>query len=216
MAPRKRAPRDKVCRQRGDRRNGSAVVAEVASAPTLRDWRLSLEWAAMCSKVDPVRNVNHALWLAHLHAERQQPHPGLQADPCLPLLCDWIRKELHRPADLDGFRALRNAVRARQPGLTEEDADSLTLEDAANMLAAPTSQGVHAPTDDKPASADWSRPCRVREWAKIYGVSPRVMGEMLRGDKVRNKKIHRQSYRVALDEIPSSHRQRFLPTVPRL
>jgi hypothetical protein len=37
--------------------------------------------------------------------------------------------------DLDGFRTLRNAIRARRPGLTEEQADAMTLEEATSALA---------------------------------------------------------------------------------
>jgi hypothetical protein len=61
------------------------------------------------------------------------------------------------------------------------------------------------------APANWSQPMTVWEWAKLFSVSNRLMGEMLRGGKVRCEKITRQNYRVMVDDIPLQHRHRFLP-----
>jgi hypothetical protein len=64
----------------------------------------------------------------------------------------------------------------------------------------------------KPAGeVNWSRPDRVAGWAKIFGVSERTMSTRLKTQQVRNQKITRRSYRIALDQIPSDQRERFPP-----
>jgi hypothetical protein len=60
-----------------------------------------------------------------------------------------------------------------------------------------------------PPGVDWSQPDTVARWAKVWGVSPRTMGKMLRTRKVRCQKLNRQAYQVAVDDIPAAHRRRF-------
>jgi hypothetical protein len=57
----------------------------------------------------------------------------------------------------------------------------------------------------------WSQPDQVQRWAKVWGVSRRVMAQLLRAGVVRSRKVNRQTYSVAIDDIPAAHRARFLP-----
>jgi hypothetical protein len=56
---------------------------------------------------------------------------------------------------------------------------------------------------------DLSRPDTVARWAKVWGVSPRAMGKILRTGQVRSNMISRQSYQVAIEDIPAPQRRRF-------
>ena len=75
-------------------------------------------------------------------------------------------------------------------------------------------QAEHPEHESREPSADqlrWSRPDKVSQWAKIWDVTPKVMHAMLASGNVRHKKINRQSYQVAIEDIPAAQQHRFLP-----
>jgi hypothetical protein len=64
------------------------------------------------------------------------------------------------------------------------------------------------PAVDEPK---WTRAHLVAQWAKVFGLSRRTMGTRLKTQQVRNQKVSRQSYKIAVDDILPAHRKRFLP-----
>ena len=68
------------------------------------------------------------------------------------------------------------------------------------------------PTPEEPPPGGWSRRQGVQAWANVFNVSRATMRTMLAEQRVRNMRYGRQSYAVAIDDIPAEHRARFRPT----
>jgi hypothetical protein len=61
---------------------------------------------------------------------------------------------------------------------------------------------------DAHGEPEWSAPRGVKEWARVFGRSAKTVGRWFSSGRVRVRRLSRQSYQVALDDIPSAHRER--------
>jgi hypothetical protein len=61
-----------------------------------------------------------------------------------------------------------------------------------------------------PQTVTWTPPNGVAFWARLFGVNRNTMASWLKQQKYRNECLSRQSYRLAIEDLPPSHRRRFL------
>jgi hypothetical protein len=98
------------------------------------------------------------------------------------------------------------ALLAREDGTEAEHAAlAAELRDALHPAGRPRLEF----TPDQPPDGGWSLPNSVAHWARIFNVGRATMRKMLKGRKVRSRKYSRQSYAIAVDDIPAEHRGRF-------
>jgi hypothetical protein len=68
------------------------------------------------------------------------------------------------------------------------------------------------PTNDDPgAGLAWSDYKAVQEWATLFDVSRNKMHKMLAAQEYRNERLNRQSYRIAIEDLPPNVRRRVVP-----
>ena len=53
---------------------------------------------------------------------------------------------------------------------------------------------------------EWSMPNSPTQWAKVFGWSYSTMLRRLEDQKIRNKKLSKRSYQIALDDLPTRHK----------
>jgi hypothetical protein len=69
--------------------------------------------------------------------------------------------------------------------------------------------GVQGHTAAPQPAVNWSQPAAVKQWTSVFGVSRNTMAVLLKTGKVRSRQLTRQSYQVAIEDIPAAHRRRF-------
>jgi hypothetical protein len=55
---------------------------------------------------------------------------------------------------------------------------------------------------------EWSRDRTLREWAKVFGYTPRRMGEVFRSQEIANRMINRQRFKVDINSIDPAEREK--------
>jgi hypothetical protein len=69
------------------------------------------------------------------------------------------------------------------------------------------------PRDAPPAppalEPEWTKADNVAGWAKVFGLSCRAMSGMLKEQTVRNKRLNRQAYQLAIDDLPASEQKKY-------
>jgi hypothetical protein len=121
-------------------------------------------------------------------------------NPDRQILFDWYMRKPNR-ADLrhpDLYRRVRALLACEDATETEHTA-----------LAAELLDVLDPPTAEVAPKGGWSKPLGVAQWAKVFNVGRVTMRKVLKGQRVRNRCLGRQSYVIAIDDIPAEHRGRF-------
>jgi hypothetical protein len=184
----------RYCQVQTDRLNVFFAGRELTADLTSEERRKRFE------EQPPVAEVQGQLAarVRRLEALGIDPHPTLQAAAGHPLADPLLDVLRHTPVRARWLRGTK-AEAYRLLRVWREEGERF-LEGQRAEVAAST---------PAPSVPDWSQPDTVARWAKAWGVSRRAMGIMLRTGKVRNIRISRQSYQVAIEDIPAPHRRRF-------
>jgi hypothetical protein len=72
---------------------------------------------------------------------------------------------------------------------------------------------LHCP-DPADAADQWSQPMKPKDWCSIFDLGWDTLKKRFADQAIRNQKLSQRSYRVAIDDIPVKHRDKFLGKSP--